>query len=565
MTFYEAALRVLEREGKPLHISAIVEVALKENLLSHVGKSPEEVMQNRLLTMARRRAERKVVATAPLTYGLVEWGLNEDLAALAVVPEAPNENEKPLRPRERHPIPSPEKVRIAGRGERLRKVGRREDEGEDRKRRRRFPPLPEVAFEVLSQADGPMAAVDLAASARERDLVSEDLGAEGLVHALREDNRRRSEAGRRPVFLFSAGGEISIARGATSAEPTADLETVLGFASAGLPEARPERGPGASRIIGQAAEHRRQILRLVRRRLGDLDATAFERAALALLEALGFRDAKVAKRSKEGPLVVARRKDGLAELRWAVKVVKGGPEIERADVDELRKDALHFGAQLGVIISPADVMREARQAAQSTGELPVLLWCSEAVADKFIDARLGASSLTVEVLDLDEDFFRRCRDKGREEERSRRGREERLPPPLPLLEVVPEMPAATAASTPAPAAATSPAAEATVPGAASAAAPPPAEVAAAPASEALADVPEVSSSASTGGAPDWVRATQAPSAGAAVEQVGAGENQAAQRTAAEERRSAEERLRAEAHERIEAAELEARLKRAPTT
>jgi hypothetical protein len=35
MTFFEAALRVLlEREGKPLHVNAIVEQALKENLLS---------------------------------------------------------------------------------------------------------------------------------------------------------------------------------------------------------------------------------------------------------------------------------------------------------------------------------------------------------------------------------------------------------------------------------------------------------------------------------------------------------------------------------------------------
>jgi ribonuclease E len=46
MTFYEAAVRVLEREGKPLHVNAITEIALKENFLSHVGKSPEEVMQS---------------------------------------------------------------------------------------------------------------------------------------------------------------------------------------------------------------------------------------------------------------------------------------------------------------------------------------------------------------------------------------------------------------------------------------------------------------------------------------------------------------------------------------
>jgi hypothetical protein len=82
MTFYEAALRVLEREGKPLHVNAITEIALKESFLSHVGKSPEEVMQSRLLAMARRRTDRKIVATAKQTYGLIDWGVPEDAAAL---------------------------------------------------------------------------------------------------------------------------------------------------------------------------------------------------------------------------------------------------------------------------------------------------------------------------------------------------------------------------------------------------------------------------------------------------------------------------------------------------
>ena len=63
MTFYEAALRVLEREGKPLHVNAIIEVALKENLLSHVGKSPEEVSTAGMLRAYRERNSRKTEVT----------------------------------------------------------------------------------------------------------------------------------------------------------------------------------------------------------------------------------------------------------------------------------------------------------------------------------------------------------------------------------------------------------------------------------------------------------------------------------------------------------------------
>lgn len=500
MTFYEAALRVLEREGKPLHVNAIIEIALKDNLLSHVGKSPEDVMQSRLLTMARRRTERKVVATAPLTYGLVEWGIAEDPAALAAVSDGPNADEKPLRPRERHPVASPDKVRVAGRSERLRKVQRREEEGEDRKRRRKYPPLSEVAFEVLSHVGGSMPAVDLAAAARDRDLVSEDLGAEALLHALREDNRRRTEAGRRPAFIISASGDISVARGAALAEPPMELEHALGVAPA---EGKPERGPGATRIMAQAADHRRQILRLVRRRLGDLDAAGFERAGLALLDQQGFRDVKVARRGKEGPLVIARRKDGLADLRWAVQIFKGGSEVRRQDVADLRKDCTQFGAQIGLVLSPAEVARDARQETQSAGSFPVLLWCADAVAEKFMEARLGACCHSVEVFDLEEDFFRRCRDRGRDEERSRRSREDRPQPVAPLQQEAAPPP------------------------------PPPAEV------------------------------ERTPDASAPAVQQTDFETAAAEQKEADERRRIEERLRSEAHERIEAAELQARLKGAP--
>ena len=501
MTFYEAALRVLEREGKPLHVSAITELALKENLLSHVGKSPDEVMQSRLLAMARRRNERKVVATAPLTYGLVEWNVPEDPAALAIAPESPPENEPPLRPRERHPIPSPDKVRVSGRGERDRmRKPRREEESEEKRRRRRFPPLPEVAFEVLSQTGGPMNAVDLAAAAREKDLVSEDLGAEALMHALREDNRRRADAGRKPAFSFSATGEISVAADrAAAGEPPPSVELEAAFAYAlGVPLTdKVERGPGASRILSQAAEHRRQMLRLVRRRLGDLDASGFERAALALLEHQGYRELKVAKRGKEGPLVMARKKDGLSELRYVVQILRGGSEVQRDDVEDLRKDLLHYGAQLGLLVCPADITRDARHDAQASGQAPIILWCADGLADKYAEAKLGVGSVQVEVLDLEEDFFRRCREKGREEERTRR--EERQP------------------------------------GGERNAAPAPAQ--------------------------GTVHEPARPGEVAQLAQrmIGRGNDQGADAA----RRRDEERLRLEAHERIEAAELQARLKNAP--
>lgn len=428
MTFYEAAVRVLEREGKPLHVNAITEIALKENYLSHVGKSPEEVMQSRLLAMARRRTERRIVATAKLTYGLVDWGLPEDLAALEpAVENGEVAEEPPLRPRERHPIPSPEKVRIAGRGERMRK-GRKEDWEERRKQRRRLPPLAEVAFEILAaNGNGPMAALDVAAAARDKELVSEDLGAEALLNALREDNRRRAEAGRRPAFLMGPGGEVELDRGAQPPEPSAEQEGGAALAaSAGLLEAprREElRGSGATRLVGQASEQRRNIQRLLRRRLSDLDAGAFEKAGLLLLEQTGYKDMKLVRRTRDGVVLTARKREGLLDLRTAIQLRRGGPEVTREEVESLRRDASQAGAQLAVIASPADARGDARQEAQAAEKLVVVLLCGEALAERFMERRIGAVTASVEVFDLDEDFFRRCREVGKDLAREGRGRD----------------------------------------------------------------------------------------------------------------------------------------------
>ncbi|HEX9507029.1 MAG TPA: winged helix-turn-helix domain-containing protein, partial [Myxococcales bacterium] len=61
MTFYEAALRVLEGAGHPLHVHEITELSIAQNLLSHVGKTPDQTMLSRLAAMARRTRDRRVI------------------------------------------------------------------------------------------------------------------------------------------------------------------------------------------------------------------------------------------------------------------------------------------------------------------------------------------------------------------------------------------------------------------------------------------------------------------------------------------------------------------------
>ncbi|HYK64725.1 MAG TPA: winged helix-turn-helix domain-containing protein, partial [Patescibacteria group bacterium] len=106
MTFYEAALRVLESAGRPLHVQEITEQSIAQSLLSHVGKAPDATMLSRLAAMARRTRDRRVIVTAKDTFALAEWAIPEDPEALAQtgLPEPnPEESLAPLRPLERHP------------------------------------------------------------------------------------------------------------------------------------------------------------------------------------------------------------------------------------------------------------------------------------------------------------------------------------------------------------------------------------------------------------------------------------------------------------------------------
>ena len=204
MTFTEAAVEVLKREGKPLHFRKIAEIAIRENLLDHVGKIPEDTMADQLAAHCKLpRPDRAVVVVQHATFALEEWGLPEDPVGLEKLVEPPPVDEPPYRPRERHPIPARELARASGRDAGR---GRRREEGDEK--RRRFPPPAEVAYEILAGAERPLTLRELASLGAERMLMPDAFvrDAGSLAAALREDNRRRG-VGRPQAALLHRRGE----------------------------------------------------------------------------------------------------------------------------------------------------------------------------------------------------------------------------------------------------------------------------------------------------------------------------------------------------------------------
>ncbi|WP_434389842.1 restriction endonuclease [Melittangium boletus] len=398
-------------------------------------------MLSRLAAMARRTRDRKVVVTAKDTFALTDWSLPEDAEALAhtgVMEAHPEEGLPPLRPTERHPESRNDNVRVAGRGSE-RKQRRREDEEEGRGgRRRRFPPLPEVVFEILSEADQSLRPEQLLEQARTKELAAEDATVEALLTALLEDNQRRIDAGRRPQFSFSQEtGAVTLERAGSPSEAP-PLELQAAFAAAlGIPleDGRPVLNRAAAAAAPEAQadaallttartavkDARKAVARAVRKRLGELDVGTFEKSVVKMMHALGFRELKVAKRSKEGPLLTARKREGSVDLRFAIRMLKGVPALDRKAVQELRKDLGHYSAQVGLLACAGEARGDARTEAQASGSL-VMLWCGDALGEKFLEAKAAVSVTTVELYDVDERFFEVAK---LEAEEAQKRREER--------------------------------------------------------------------------------------------------------------------------------------------
>jgi ribonuclease E len=410
MTFYEAALQILTKEGRPLHAREITEIALRDNLLSHVGKQPEQTMASRLAAMARRSHDRRLVAVEPDTFGLVEWNLPASPEALEAsgLPEPHDETEPPLRGRERHPRISKENVRIAGRGER-----RRREEVERKKKR--LPPLADLVYELLDRVGRPAPLFDLVASARDRELLGEDIGSEAVEAVLREENERREADGKKTVFEFHDGGFVGLRGRHGAPEEGFDVLPALAAAARDLAlEKKPKAAPALAPVgpaplrgpVAQAvAEQRQRVVKQLRRRLSDLDGPGIEAVAALTLDSMGYRDVRVVKRGKEGALFVGKRRMGLVELRSCIRAIRAGRDLRREDVLELRKEMAAHGAHLGVLVSPTEVTREARSEAVQPGAPVVLLLCGEAFADQLAEKGIGVTSRTVTVVEFDETAF----------------------------------------------------------------------------------------------------------------------------------------------------------------
>jgi hypothetical protein len=102
--------------------------------------------------------------------------------------------------------------------------------------------------------------------------------------------------------------------------------------------------------------------------------------------------------------MTGRRRDGSLELRYAIRILKGGGGVDRRVVLDCRRDLGQHAAQMGLVLASGDARGEARTEAVAQPAL-VLLWCGEGLADKFLEAHAGVRVTHAELFEIDPAFF----------------------------------------------------------------------------------------------------------------------------------------------------------------
>ena len=89
MTFIEAAVAILRESGRPLHFKKIAELAVEQDLLSHVGKTPQVTMEVRLTQAAEEGDGTGIQRVRPGVFTFVDVPADKtDSSVRATKPDA---------------------------------------------------------------------------------------------------------------------------------------------------------------------------------------------------------------------------------------------------------------------------------------------------------------------------------------------------------------------------------------------------------------------------------------------------------------------------------------------
>ncbi|MCB9507589.1 MAG: winged helix-turn-helix domain-containing protein [Myxococcales bacterium] len=456
MTFLEAAVEVLREAGRPLHFKKIADAALKRDLLSHSGKTPDDAMRARLEAEARRGGPGVVVEEVrPGIFG-IKAGADLDDSRQTITLHDPALDEMPepepvvaeealaADVADSEPAPAPQVANPAGNGgdeSRRRRRGRR---GGRRRPEGGAPAGDEDADAAEGDDDGdddgdidaaPAPAPAPAPSERNHQRHVEARAerpapagpaVRDIAAAAVDIFRRRNDGS--PLSASRVAEELARAGvGALGTLGTSALRATLSEANArrardGRPPVFEETKPnfwslaaasGSSLARSYAAldqwqaRHRAALVDTLVERLTSAPEAALGTVVTLLLDRTGHTD--ITAHSGAQLTLSARSPRGLTTATVAIRVFPTGRAVSAESVAAFRGSLHAFQATEGVILAFGAVEDSAQTESAVPNLAPISILDVREVANRLIGAGVGVARFSVDVSCLDDAFLRDVR------------------------------------------------------------------------------------------------------------------------------------------------------------
>ena len=459
MTFAEAAIEVLYRAGRPLHYKKITEAAIQEELLSHIGRTPEDTMGERLTQETNKTNGSPIESIRPGVYKLaepyekeLEKQGKERLPLGKKKPKKKAESSRDesnsrdsrkrngrngrqaksdkngrqesgsrrRRRRSRNKKNGRDERKSSGRG---RKRGRRRGKSGGRKRNDRDKRRGRRKNKKSSKKSGRTRKPSKQSRHMEEGPVRIDAIAQA-AHTVLEDNDHK------PMPIDDLAEEIFEQK--LVKFHTHDASATVQSAMAGDNQLRKRQGNrplfiqydrnrwgltkwGLSEdsvdreqsILSLAEEIRQDAVETLGDALMDIKPEAVEHLALTLLERLGYSDIKVSKRSSDGDVFFTSDwRQGLADVRVCIQVV-GDADVELSEdvVTDLRGTLHHYSASEGVIIHLGDIDDDAIEESREEKLAPITLIDRETFVELLIKHGIGVRTYQAPITMVDTAFI----------------------------------------------------------------------------------------------------------------------------------------------------------------
>ena len=458
MTFYEAAVEVLRRTGRPLHYKKITEIAVRENLLSHVGKTPHLTMSNRLEKEVQKDGQSVINQTRPGVFKLDEDRAKE---LTKKVRKKQKEREKRQKKKKTEEKNGHDHQRRRSRGSKNQESAKtrkkrkqtnkkkkkkkkqtddqkqngkkkrtRSDSSKDKpKRRRRRRRSTDDEDEGKSEADNRSKRSAKPTSTKVSAKTHLEEGPVRLKSIPRAAHKVLADRGNEPLSIDELADEIFEHK--LVKFHTHDPVTTVKAALTNDNQIREERGhrplfahddtdnwrltewdlsneihSKEQAVLSLTEEIRQAAIDQLGESLLGIQSEALEHLALTLLERLGYFNIKVSKRSSRGDVFfTADWRQGLADVRVCVRVVTDHERtLQEESVVDLRETLNHYSASEGVIIHLGDVSDNAVDKARIDSEAPITLLDRQTFVELLIKHGIGVKTYFSPIVTIDPDF-----------------------------------------------------------------------------------------------------------------------------------------------------------------